>query len=345
MKLALITTGGTIVSTKAADTGLASARLGGSALLAGIAAFGRVADVEVIDALRVSSPQIGLSDWCALHKTVDAVLARDDIAGAVITHGTATMEETAWFLDLTLHTAKPVVMTGAQRNASEPDADGPRNLFNALRVCEAVAASADGVGVGVVVALNDSVHAAREVTKSQTLNVETFNSGVWGSLGQVRADRVVFHRQRLRRLHLPLQDKALPPVAIVPMYVGAGRESIDAAVAGGAQGVVVEAIASGHVNATLQDGIFAALERGVPVVVATRIPSGGTRVGYDFPGSSFNLVGRGAVLSDDLSPWKARILLMLAVQNGWRSQHTLQGLFGAESVPATSFGEPSSVLP
>ena len=345
MKLALVTTGGTIVSTRAADTGLAAASLGGAALLAAIAPFGRVADVEIVDAIRVASPQIGLDDWRDLHRTLRAVLARDDIAGAVITHGTATMEETAWFLDLTLDSAKPVVMTGAQRNASEPDTDGPRNLFNALRICEACAADgAAGSGIGVVVALNDSVHAAREVTKGQTLNVETFHSGTWGALAQVRADRVVFHRRPLRRLHLPLHDAPLPPVAIVPMYVGAGRESIDAAVAGGAQGVVVEAIASGHVNAALQAGIFAALARGVPVVVATRIPSGGTRVGYSFPGSSFHLVEHGAVLSDDLSPWKARILLMLALQNGWTSQAALQGLYGAESVPAASSAQPSSPL-
>ena len=330
MKIALITTGGTIVSKKADGTGLASPEMDGRALLKGIEAFGDIGDIEVIDALNVSSPLIGPEDWLMLHQKVSASLARDDIVGAVITHGTATMEETAWFLDLTLSTRKPVVMTGAQRNASEPDSDGPRNLFNALDVCEA----ARGLELGVVVALNDSVHAAREVTKSQTLNVETFNSGAWGSLGQVRPNRVVFHRRPLRRLHVPLRPGPLPSVLIVPMYAGATRELVDAAVACGAKGIVIEAIASGHVNKAMQDGIFSALDAHVPVVVATRIPSGGTRAGYSFEGSSHHLASRGAVLSEDLSPWKARILLQLALQNGWGSAAELRGLFAQDRTPA-----------
>jgi L-asparaginase len=330
MTIVLITTGGTIVSRKDPETGLAAAEWGGQALLESLASFGDVGNVEVVDALKVSSPQLGLEDWRHLHRVTSQALGRPDVEGVVITHGTATMEETAWFLDLTLKTPKPVVMTGAQRNASEPDSDGPRNLFNALRIC----AAAGPLGGGVTVALNDSVHAAREVTKSQTLNVETFNSGVWGSLGQVRADRVVLHRKPLRRLHVPLLDAGIPSVVILPMYVGATRDMVDAAVAGGVCGIVVEAIASGHVNQALQDGIFDALARGVAVVIATRIPSGGTRVGYSFPGSSHHLVAQGAVLSDDLSPWKARILLMLALQNGWTDQQALHDLFSRESVPA-----------
>nr|WP_286197462.1 asparaginase [Variovorax boronicumulans] len=337
MTIALVTTGGTIVSQFAADTGLAAARLGGAELLGALGRFGPVGPVEVVDALKVSSPQIGLQDWCALQRTVAALLARPDIAGVVITHGTATMEETAWFLDLTLAADKPVVLTGAQRNASEPDSDGPRNLYNALGVC----AAARPLGAGVMVALNDSVHAAREVAKTQTLNVETFQSGLWGALGQVRAGRVVFHRQPLRRLHVPLRDAPLPAVPIVPMYVGATRALVDAAVAGGAQGLVVEAIASGHVNQSLQDGILDALAAGVPVVVATRIPHGGTRVGYSFPGASHHLVAGGAVLSEDLSPWKARILLMLALQQGWRTPAALQGLFADDRVPAVESGPPA----
>lgn len=329
MTIVLITTGGTIVSKKAAGSGLAAAEMGGDALMSSLAGFGATGNVEVVDAIKVSSPQLGLEDWRMLHGVASTALARPDVQGVVITHGTATMEETAWFLDLTLDTTKPVVMTGAQRNASEPDSDGPRNLFNALRICSA----AGPLGGGVMVALNDSIHAAREVTKSQTLNVETFNSGVWGSLGHVRADRIVLHRKPLRRLHVPLLPTGIPPVVIVPMYVGATRDLIDAAVAAGVRGIVVEAIASGHVNQALQDGIFDALAKGVAVVVATRIPSGGTRVGYSFPGSSYHLVEHGAVLSDDLSPWKARILLMLALQNGWNTQKALHGLFSGESLP------------
>ncbi len=331
MVIALITTGGTIVSQKAADSGLAAPTLGGSALLQAIVNFGPARQVQVFDGFRVPSPLIGLEQWRALHALTREVLQRSDIDGAVITHGTSTLEETAWFLDLTLDTDKPLVLTGAQRNASEPDSDGPRNLFNALEVCTAMA---NRRMKGVVVALNDSIHAAREVTKSQTLNVETFNSGAWGSLGQFRAGRVIFHRAPLRRLHIPLLDTPLPSVHIVPMYVGAGRDQIDAAVASGARGIVVEAIASGHVNEAMHDGLLDAMAAGVAVVLSTRIPNGGTRVGYSFPGSSHTLVSQGAVLSDDLSPWKARILLMLALQNGWTQPDTLNGLYAHEGIAA-----------
>lgn len=329
MSIALVTTGGTIVSQAAQGTGLAAPAFGGAALLDAVSCFGTVGTVEVIDALRVSSPLIGLDDWRSLHATVQRVIDREDIDGIVITHGTATLEETAWFLDLTLATTKPVVITGAQRNASEPDTDGPRNLYNAIRFCEAAAGSLEGV----MVALNDSIHAAREVAKTQTLNVETFASGTWGALGHIRAGRVVLHRKPLRRLHVPLRAAPLPRVAIVPMYVGATGELVDAAVKAGMDGIVVEATASGHVNAAMYESLVQALAADIPVVVSTRIPSGGTRIGYSFPGSSHSLVERGAVLSDDLSPWKARILLMLALQQGWRSREALHALYADERVP------------
>lgn len=330
MTLALITTGGTIVSRNAPGTGLAAPVLDGDALLQAIAHFGALGAVEVVDTIRVPSPLIGLDDWRQLQASVQRMLERPDIAGAVITHGTATMEETAWFLDLTLDSTKPVVMTGAQRNASEPDSDGPRNLYNALKICEAAA----GVHGGVVVALNETVHAAREVTKSQTLNVETFNSGIWGSLAQVRGGRVIYHRTPVRRLHVPLRDQPLPDVVIVPMYVGASDGLVRAAVRAGAQGIVVEATASGHVNVAMHGALSEALADGVPVVLSTRIPSGGTRLGYSFTGSSHSLVEQGAVLSDDLSPWKARILLMLALQNGWKNPEALEGLFARDALPS-----------
>lgn len=154
------------------------------------------------------------------------------------------------------------------------------------------------------------------------------------ALGHIRAGRVVLHRKPLRRLHVPLRDAALPRVAIVSMYVGAAGELAEAAAQAGMYGIVVEATASGHVNAAMYDAIGAVLDGGLPVVVSTRIPSGGTRIGYSFPGSSHRLVEKGAVLSDDLSPWKARILLMLALQHGWRSREALHALYSDETVPA-----------
>ena len=182
----------------------------------------------------VASPQIEPRHWVEIHAKLQALLDQDDIVGAVVTHGTATLEETAWFLDLTLVTGKPVVVTGAQRNASESDFDGPRNLREALRICQ----SPDACGRGVLVALNSHINAAREVTKTHTLDVETFQSNEWGYLGAVLHDRIVFHRRPERRLHLPLASGPLPRVEIVSMYAGADGAMVDAAADSGARGLV-----------------------------------------------------------------------------------------------------------
>ncbi|ADV00939.1 asparaginase [Alicycliphilus denitrificans] len=311
-RCALITTGGTIVSRIDPATGLAMPVLSGDELLSTLRGHGDPGEVEVHDFCRVASPHIGPREWVGLSALAQSLAAREDVAGIVVTHGTSTLEDTAWFLDLVLRTEKPVVVTGAQRNASAPDFDGPRNLLTALKICRAPAAR----GLGVLVALNEHVNAAREATKTHTVDVETFQSGEWGYLGSVVNDRVTFHRAPARRLHIPLTASALPPVEIVSMYPGASGALITAAADAGARGIVVQAVASGHVNEAMAGAIGAVLARGVAVAVATRIPRGGTRAGYGFPGSSQRLAEAGAVLAGDLSPWKARIVLMLALQRG-----------------------------
>lgn len=324
-RCALVATGGTIVSRIDPATGLAAPAMSGAALLQTLAPWGDAGEVEVHDVARVASPQIGPQHWVALHDAVRALLDRPDIAGVVVTHGTSTLEETAWFLDLVLDCDKPVVLTGAQRNASEPDFDGPRNLMDALRVCRAPQAR----GAGVLVVFNGHVNAAREVTKTHTVDVETFQSNEWGYLGSIVRDRVTWHRRPSRRLYLPLRASSLPQVDIVAMYAGASGALVRAAAQAGAQGLVVQAVASGHVNAPMFEAIAEVRSSGMPVVVSTRIPRGGTRAGYDFAGSSQRLVDIGAVLAGDLSPWKARILLMLAIQAGRARPGDLAALLAA----------------
>ena len=322
-RIALVTTGGTIVSRIDEATGLAMPVLSGEELVRTLRGLAEVGDLEVIDYIRVASPQIEPHHWVGLHDRIQALLAREDIAGVVVTHGTSTLEETAWFLDLTLDSRKPVVLTGAQRNVSEAGFDGTRNLLAALRVCR----SEDARGLGVLVVLNDHINAAREVTKTHTLDVETFQSGDWGYLGSLVKDRVVFHRRPSRRLHLPLQAGELPAVEVVSMYPGANGTLVKAAADSGARGIVIQAVASGHVNEAMQNAIVQVLQRKIPVVVSTRIPKGGTRLGYGFAGSTQQLVQAGAVLSDDLSPWKARILLMLAILAGKTASDDLRTLY------------------
>lgn len=328
IRYALVTTGGTIVSKIDRSTGLAMPVLDGRELVSSLSTVGKLAqvDIELHEVARVSSPHITPEHWRQLHDAIQMQLSRDDIAGVIVAHGTAVLEETAWFLDLTIQTDKPVIVIGAQRNTSEYDADGPRNLYNALLLCQ----HADARGKGVLVTLNSHVNAAREVTKSHTVDVETFQSGEWGYLASIVGDRVRFHRAPLRRLHLPLvKNVALPRVEILCMYAGADGALLDAAANLEPGGIVVQAVASGHLNGPMFDAVVRAINRRISVVISTRIPRGGTRRGYGFDGSSQRLVDAGAVLSNDLSPWKSRVLLMLALQHGKNTSTALTELFDA----------------
>lgn len=324
-RCALVTTGGTIASKIDPATGLALATLDGHSLVSSLQLLGAeaLADIEVHEVARVSSPAITPNHWVQMHYVIQELVKRDDIDGVIVAHGTATLEETAWFLDLTIKTDKPVIIIGAQKNTSDYDTDGPRNLFNALLLCKAP----ESRGKGVLVTLNNHINAAREVTKSHTVDVETFQSGEWGYLGSIVNTQVRFHRAPLRRLHLPLANKPLPKIDVICMYAGAGSEYLDMAADLGAKGVVVQAIASGHLNSPMYQGVTRLINQNIPVVISTRIPRGGTRPGYGFEGSSQSLIEAGAVLSSDLSPWKARILLMLALQNNMSTQTELTELF------------------
>ena len=323
-RCALVTTGGTIASLIDPPSGLAMPVLSGEDLLKALPAAGdRLADVEVHDFCRIASPHMTPPLWAALQAAVQALLAREDIAGVVISHGTATMEEAAWFLDLTLRSDKPVVLTGAQRNASSSDFDGPRNLLAALAACRDPQAR----GKGVMLAFNERLHAAREVAKTHSMDVDAFESGDWGCLATVFDGQVRFLRAPARRLHVPLTGADLPTVEIVPVYPGATGTLVQAAVAAGARGIVLQAISAGHVTLPVFESVLAALHQGIPVVVASRIARGGTRPAYGFPGSSQQLLDAGAVLSGDLSAWKARLLLMLALQQGPGPRAELLRLF------------------
>ena len=306
----LLSTGGTIASRIDPITGLAVPTVSGEELFSKTGSGLSRINVSVEEFSRVPSPHISTNDWINLGNRVSTLLSQDDIVGVVISHGTGTLEETAWFLDLIVDSPKPVVIVGAQRNQSEPDSDGTRNLVDGIKVCMSLEAR----GLGVLVVLNQRIHAARDVSKQHTFNVETFQSGEWGCLGRLTPDQVIFRRQLRRRTHVPLTCQTLPRVDIIPMYVGAGAHGINASVQGGAKGLVIQAVGSGHVNPEIYEAVKSAISKGVKVVVATRVPQGGARACYGFDGSSARLEQAGAFLAGELSAWKARILLMLLLQ-------------------------------
>jgi L-asparaginase len=307
----VIATGGTIAMKIDPVKHAPVPALSGEDLIAGVPELTKIARIRVESPFNIASNYINPERWVALQKSVARALASEEVAGVVITHGTDTMEETAYFLDLTIANEKPVILVGAQRNASERDADGPRNLLNAARLC----VSPEARGRGIMIAMNGQVNAAREATKTHTSDVETFKSGDYGFLGVVDQDRVVFGRAPARRQHIALKDGPLPRVDIVPMYAGADGALLRSAVAAGAKGIVVQALGWGNVNVPLYEAIKEAIERGVVVVISTRVPNGRVLPVYGFEGGGKTLKEAGAIFADNLPPQKARILLMLALQN------------------------------
>jgi len=322
--VAMIATGGTIAMKIDPVRNAPVPAISGEDLLATVPDISKHARIEVNNLSNVPSDYMDPPRWVALTRAVQDTLARPEVAGVVVSHGTDTLEETAWWLDLTVASDKPVVLIGAQRNASEPDFDGPRNLLNAVRIATDPASA----GKGAVLAMNNQINAARDVTKTHTTNVETFQSGQWGLLGAVDPDRVVWARAPLHRQHVPVRSDAMPPVEIVAMYGGADGRLVRAAVDQGARGVVVQALGMGNMNQPMFAAIKDAIGRGVPVVVASRVPEGRVLPSYGFEGGGRTLADAGAVMAGDLSPQKARILLMLLLQEGGaRDRGELQAAF------------------
>ncbi len=312
-RIAVIGTGGTISSIAASsldtlDYPEFGQKLTASELLARVGEADLVAEPVPVPFRAVGSTAIGPADWIALRDLVHATAAQDPgIAGFVITHGTATLKETAFFLNLTLAIAHPVVLVGAQRPASALGTDAGANLVAALRV----ASAPEAVGLGVLVVLNDEIHAARDVVKTSTYRLQTFRSPDFGALGHVDGDGVHILRAP-RRQHAPDTVFAsaatfdLPRVDIVLSYAGVDGAMVEAAVAAGARGIVSAGLAPGIATPLERLALERAVATGIVVVQCSRAASG--RVGR-----RRYLGEAGIVAGEDFSPQKARILLMLAL--------------------------------
>ncbi|MBV5340851.1 MAG: asparaginase [Deltaproteobacteria bacterium] len=306
----LIATGGTIAMKIDPVKKAPVPAISGEDLISTVPEIASVAKIEVENLSNIPSDYMAPDSWVGLQKAVVATLARPEVAGAIVSHGTDTLEESAYFLDLTVASNKPIVLIGAQRNASEKDFDGPRNLFNAARIC----VTPEATGKGSMIAMNNQINAAREVVKTHTSDVETFKSGDYGFIGSADNDRVIFYRTPTRRQHIPLLQDKLPAVEIISMYAGADGAMINAAVAAGAKGIVVQALGWGNVNKPMFAAIKNAIAKGTSVVISTRVHNGRVLPVYGFEGGGKTLQQAGAIFADNLSPQKARILLMLALQ-------------------------------
>ena len=307
----MLSTGGTIASKQDPAKGGYVPALSGEDLVSAVPAIKKIAQIQVEQISNISSSDITPEIWVRLAGRVNELLARAEIDGIVVTHGTDTLEETAYFLDLTTASMKPMVLVGAQRPASDPDSDGPRNLLNAIRV----AVASEAAGKGAMVVMNGQINAARDVTKTNTSQVETFRGLEFGALGVVDEEKVRFYRAPLRRQTFPLEPRTqLGRIEIVMSYAGADGLLIRSLVRDGAvQGLVIAGTGLGNVTSSMFDAIKEARLRGMPVVISTRVPTGRIFPLSAGKGSALSLRQIGCVLADNLSPQKARILLMLAL--------------------------------
>lgn len=321
----LIATGGTIAMKIDPVKNAPVPAISGEDLLATVPEVADYAKIEVNNLSNVPSDYMDPARWIELTKAVSTALQRPEVAGVIVSHGTDTLEETAFWLDLTVKSEKPVVVIGAQRNASSSDFDGPRNLLNAVRI----ATDEQAKGMGTMLAMNNQINAARHVTKTHTANVETFKSGDYGFLGEVYPDRVIFARKPLGHQHIEITAETMPKVEIIAMYGGADGSLLRSAVDQGAKGIVVQALGMGNMNKPMFEAVKYALGKNVPVVISTRVHNGRVMANYGFEGGGKTTADAGAVMAGNLSPQKARILLMLLMQSGTSGKEDLQAAFDA----------------
>ena len=298
-RLRLIATGGTIANH-------VGGRLSAAALADSVPDLDQVARIEPETFTSRASLALTLDDWLRLSRRIRSALDDPGLAGVIVTSGTDTLEELAYFLDLSVPTGRPVVVTGAMRRPGTAEADGPVNLLAAAHV----AVSADARGYGVLVVFGGTIHTAREVRKVSTTALEAFASGEAGPVGRMEGGEVRFLRPGRTRDRSPGFDlssvRRLPRVDVVLTYQQAPGDLIDAAIAGGARGIVVAAAGAGALTRAQAAAIRTVLRRGIPVVVTSRVAEG--QVTLQDRRRRRLLIGAG-----DLPPLKARILLMVAL--------------------------------
>ena len=311
----VLSTGGTIAGKGASTTSLTDYKSGsilGEDLVRAVPEIRQYANVKIEQIANVSSTDITLDHWLTLANRINRIFAEDSkVAGIVITHGTNTLEETAYFLNLTVKYDRPVVLVGSMRPATAISADGPLNLLNAIRT----ATSPDARGKGVLILMNDEIHGARDVTKTNTLRVETFRSPELGFLGYADADKVSFYRASTKRHTVNSEFdvgrmKDLPNVEIVYSYAQPGTAVIQALLTSGVKGIVFAGTGAGLISSAEKSALKQFLPSSIdirPVLVRSSRTGNGRVVSRD------DYDQMGMIPADNLNPQKARILLMLAL--------------------------------
>lgn len=307
----ILATGGTIAGSAASSTqmtGYTAGAIGIQTLIEAVPQMKEYANVSGEQVCKISSNNMTHEIWLQVANRVNELLARNDVDGIVITHGTDTLEETAYFLNLVVNSKKPVVLVGAMRPATAISADGPVNLLNAVRL----AANKDAWGKGVMIAMNDEINAAREVTKTNTSHVDTFKSPDLGYMGYINNGEAEFYREPVRK-HTVRSEfnvknvKELPYVEVIYGKVNDSRVMVDAAVKAGAKGIIYAGMGNGSIHEAAEKALIEAQQKGVVVVRSSRCGSGTV---FGGPARYFD---QKFLTADTLNPQKARILLSLAL--------------------------------
>lgn len=322
--IVVLATGGTIAGAGVSSTGSAytSGQVKIDAMLDAVPNIRKLANLKGEQIANVGSQDMSVKVWLDLAKRINELLATKDVDGIVITHGTDTQEETAYFLNLTVKSDKPVVLTGSMRPSTALSAEGPLNLYNAV----ALAANKEARGYGVMVVMNDEIHAAKDVRKMITTPVQTFQSPQEGLIGTIIFGEALFFHKPSGKNTVNSEFSvdgvtSLPRVDIVYAYADASPDIIDLLVKAGTKGIVIAGVGDGNMNAGTLEACKKATAAGVPVVRASRVPIGAVLIKGEIVDADY-----GTVSSDELNPQKARVLLMLALQKQ-RSRDELQRLF------------------
>ena len=311
-RLVIVFTGGTIASKLDREWGGVVPSLSGGEILSQIPDVQDVADITIHEYGTFPGPHITPERMLEISRIVQSYADDDKVDGVIVTHGTDTLEETAYFLDCTVQTEKPIVVIGAMRNSSQPDWDGPRNVRDAIHV----AAHEDARGLGVVVCLGGIVTAASEASKTDTDDLTTFQSFDFGPLGRVTNGHLLVHR---RPLHREVFDvRSLPSfVPLLKCYAGMDGSLIAASREAGAAAIVIEAFGVGNVTPPVFYELVRCVEQGLPVILVSRCPVGRIEHTYAYEGAGRHLHAAGVVFADYLNGQKARIKVLCALGAGF----------------------------
>ena len=305
-KVVVITTGGTIAMKYDADACGLIPVVGGEDLTNAVPELKEFAEVEVVEFTNIPSGHMTPQLMLELSALVDEIAAREEVEGLVVTHGTDTLEETAYFLSITLQTHKSVCITGAMRGASEAGCDGPANILAAVRV-----AATEGAGkYGVVVVFDDEIHAAAEVTKTHTTSCHNFQSPGWGPIGHVYFDKVLFKRD-VEKAKIIKAKRVVDDVYLLEVATGMDDYLFRCLAEKPIKGLVLQGLGCGNVPPGVLAGIELLLQKNIPVVLASRVYSGRVVPAYGYLGGGQMLKDMGIIFGEELSAPKIRLKLML----------------------------------